>query len=504
MSDFNLERFLSNPSLQQLKSLKKSELQQIAMHFKLSFTLSSKKGEIYCLVAQHLVDEELVSEPEKEIEESQSPVVDCNAVELKGLELEDREREREANLKLRELELREKELTLQLKLKELETAAAATPTPPSSETAAPFDVSKHIRFVPPFQEKEVNKYFLHFEKVATSLMWPKEVWMVLLQSVLVGNAREVYSAMSVEQSSQYDNVKQAVLKTYELVPEAYRQNFRNCRKQDKQTYTEFARDKAALFDRWCASKEIVKYFEKLRQLILIEEFKGCLPNNIKTYIDEQKAENLQQAAVLADDYSLTHMSGNYNKLPNSNVTHRNVPTVDPKSAGNADDSPRNLRKGMSGGPICNYCKRRGHVISECCTLEKWRNNPTGHSLVQAVRHTPPPSPKSEGLGNYHPFVSKGYVPLSEGGDTVAVKILRDTGATQSLMASHVLPLSEQTSVNVSVLIQGVGMDVLRVPLHQIHLQSDLISGPVVVGVTPNLPVKDVSLILGNDLAGGKV
>ena len=27
-----------------------------------------------------------------------------------------------------------------------------------------FDVIKHIRLVPPFQEKEVDKYFLHFEK----------------------------------------------------------------------------------------------------------------------------------------------------------------------------------------------------------------------------------------------------------------------------------------------------------------------------------------------------
>lgn len=84
-----------------------------------------------------------------------------------------------------------------------------------------------------------------------------------------------------------------------------------------------------------------------------------------------------------------------------------------------------------------------------------------------------------------------------------MKILRDTGATQSLMASHVLPLSKQTTADASVLIQGVGMDVLRVPLHQIHLQSDLISGPVVVGVRPNLPVKRVSLILSNDLTGGQ-
>ena len=31
------------------------------------------------------------------------------------------------------------------------------------------DVSKHIKLVPLFQEREVDKYFLHFEKIATSL-----------------------------------------------------------------------------------------------------------------------------------------------------------------------------------------------------------------------------------------------------------------------------------------------------------------------------------------------
>ena len=40
----------------------------------------------------------------------------------------------------------------------------------------------------------------------------------ILQSVLVGKAREVYSPMSVEQSSQYDSIKQAVLKPYEFAP----------------------------------------------------------------------------------------------------------------------------------------------------------------------------------------------------------------------------------------------------------------------------------------------
>ena len=44
-----------------------------------------------------------------------------------------------------------------------------------------FDVTKYIKLVPPFQEPDVDKYFLHFEKVAESLKWPKEYWAMLLQ-----------------------------------------------------------------------------------------------------------------------------------------------------------------------------------------------------------------------------------------------------------------------------------------------------------------------------------
>ena len=43
-------------------------------------------------------------------------------------------------------------------------------------------------------------------------------------------------------------------------------------------------------------------------MILVKEFKNCLPDNIKMYIEERKADNLQLAATVVDDYSLTHQS----------------------------------------------------------------------------------------------------------------------------------------------------------------------------------------------------
>jgi hypothetical protein len=67
-----------------------------------------------------------------------------------------------------------------------------------------------------------------------------------------------------------------------------------------------------------------------------------------------------------------------------------------------------------------------------------------------------------------------------------------------------LPLSERTSTDKSVLLQGVEQGVIDVPLYRIYLKSDLITEPVIVSVWPTLPCQGVSLLSDNDLAGGKV
>lgn len=55
-----------------------------------------------------------------------------------------------------------------------------------------FDISKHIVLEPQFRENEVDSYFNAFERIASSLRWPKEAWTLLLQCRLVGKAQEVF------------------------------------------------------------------------------------------------------------------------------------------------------------------------------------------------------------------------------------------------------------------------------------------------------------------------
>ena len=71
-----------------------------------------------------------------------------------------------------------------------------------------------------------------------------------------GKAQEAYTALSISECVDYNCVKNAILKAYKLLPEAYCEKFRNYCKQDSQPHVEFAHEKEVYFDRWCNSREV--------------------------------------------------------------------------------------------------------------------------------------------------------------------------------------------------------------------------------------------------------
>ena len=165
-------------------------------------------------------------------------------------------------------------------------------------------------------------------------------------------------------------------------------------------------------------------------------------------------------------------------------------------------------KNTSGGPICNCCKCRGHLISECLSLEKQKANATSNAVVQLIHKQPVTQQVLRSCepynDDYRSSVSDGQVSLTEDGEVVPVKILQDTGETQSLLAANVLLLSEKTSIETSVLIQRVELGIISVLFCKVYLWSELVCGPVIIGVRLTLPVQGASLILGNNLEGGMV
>ena len=141
---------------------------------------------------------------------------------------------------------------------------------------------------------------------------------------------------------------------------------------------EFGREKRCYLTAGVYPKKLMK---TTCDYALIEEFKNCLPVDIKTYVDEQKTENLHQAASLA---ALTHIS-RFGRVSQSVRENQRSPGDSQPSTSNSHSNsqdrnePTHRSPRFPSGPTF-YCKNKGHILSECRALEK-KNQKSSHMMV---------------------------------------------------------------------------------------------------------------------------
>ncbi|XP_064111147.1 uncharacterized protein LOC135218637 [Macrobrachium nipponense] len=283
-----------------------------------------------------------------------------------------------------------------------------------------FDLTRCIKLVPKFDETEVDVFFKNFEDLASYMKWPLEQWVWLIKPKLVGKAATVVGSLIGELS--YMVIKKAVLDAYAVTSEGYRQKFRNYVKPHIKTWTEFAAEKLRLFKKWLDSEDVVTY-EELINLIVTEEFKRRLPQNIMLYIADKEEKDLKKAAVLADNYSLIH------KGSLGNVKQHRAELL-----GDKDGK-------TSRGLFCNYCKKEGHMISNCpnpaCKRGKVTENRAPVKVFPGYKSDAGKESAmhcvSQDKNLFEKFICNGTISLHSSDKPIKVRMLRDTGSNQSIL-----------------------------------------------------------------------
>lgn len=100
-------------------------------------------------------------------------------------------------------------------------------------------------------------------------------------------------------------------------------------------------------------------------IVMIEEFKNCLPKDVKTHIDEEKVETIYKLTMLADKYGVTHRSKTkpsypYNLGTQTPIRLRNM---NYERGGSNHSQGRNLQL-TNNNQLVNGCEiKPWHVIT---------------------------------------------------------------------------------------------------------------------------------------------
>ena len=158
--------------------------------------------------------------------------------------------------------------------------------------------------IPAFNEgkDEMDSYLLRFERYATAQKWEADTWATGLSALLQGKALDVYALMPKEDALNYDKLKVALLKRYELTEEGFKRQYKKCRPENGETFQQFTTRMKSYFTRWIDMASIEKTYEGLQDLILREQLTFICNRDQELFLREREPKSLEQASKLADQY----------------------------------------------------------------------------------------------------------------------------------------------------------------------------------------------------------
>lgn len=105
-------------------------------------------------------------------------------------------------------------------------AAPLPEDPPAISSSGQLRFSREPRLEKLTEADDIEHFFTTFERIAAACKWPHCDWVFRLIPLLTSKARSAYVHMDMDDAHSYDDVKDAILKKYDINPETYRQRFR--------------------------------------------------------------------------------------------------------------------------------------------------------------------------------------------------------------------------------------------------------------------------------------
>jgi len=128
--------------------------------------------------------------------------------------------------------------------------------------------------MPYFDEDKdfMDSYLNPFEQFATSQRWDPSTWALCLSALLRGRALDVYSMMAKDDVNDYEKLKSALLKRYQLTADGFRKRFRTSRPEAGESPFQFITRIGNYLQRWIDLAKAAETYDGVKKLFIEEQY----------------------------------------------------------------------------------------------------------------------------------------------------------------------------------------------------------------------------------------
>ncbi|GFO27412.1 Zinc finger protein [Plakobranchus ocellatus] len=290
---------------------------------------------------------------------------------------------------------------------------------------------------------DIDIRLTRFERFAESNGWSREKRSSSLCALLTGRALDCYGRLSAEQAKDYDKVKEAL-----MTEDGYRRKFRTCKQAEGLSPDMFIVRILTYLHRWIELSKTDKSYEKLKDLIVREQFMDACPEDLATSLREKDLPTLERVAKEADLFLKARnrkLCDQPRKVFQGNARPRmdSVRPLEPEKRFNGGQRAWEAKTSVADQRSCFKCKKTGHIARYCTAVDSTGTTKKAGAgvVVKATEvntaevRKPAESPTMEVTGDLQSEVEGGMLKLASGKSVPVMTncaALRDPEKTRSL------------------------------------------------------------------------
>lgn len=372
----------------------------------------------------------------------------------------------------------------------------------------------------------LQSFLSRFEMLASTYEIPKKLWAIELSRSLEGISLQVFESLSPDGRMDYEILKHALLKKFEISEGSFRRLFFECKTANHESQTDFAHRLTTYLRNWLKlAGGKAESYEDLETLLVKNNYFRSQPKCIQVFIKEHGSHlSLQEMVKLSEAYREAHdikaENENFSKFSKDKVIKPFVKPTEVKGTQNTNQSSNKQTKESDAEKkmnkrACYGCGSEQHMLRNCPnakdktrTFNKsdQRNQSAACSIIESSK----PSELTVVLPNGEtvPIVAAvserkvtdkflpDLVKAHKGQGLVnnrPVKFVRDTASSITIVRSNLIRPEQMTDQTVTCMLADGCVKTFK--LAEVDITTPYYTGPIKAA---SIDTAIHELLIGND------